>query len=374
MRGAMRQLKILLILLLFWVSNLQPLQTAGTLLHVPCKRVLFLDSKIGWIAGDDGLFKTRDGGLKWISLNKYLFSPYAQSDDLSELEDAFFINEGVGWVILGYKKILKTMDGGLSWTDQTPIDPLIKDYKANQFSRIKFIDRNHGWILGKALISMKVLPGQVGVGADHGGLSQAFILRTSDGGQSWTKFDVDRTERFLNFQFLDEKGGWLIGSQSINRTTDGGQTWVKQISLKRPALRDLIFIGRKEAWAVGWWGTVFYSCDAGNQWIQQDLKTDYSFDSVFFADRETGWLTGSLLSGNNDGILLATKDGGKKWELQYQEPRKTFNSFFIDSQEGWLVISAHTTSHLPNEYRILHTSDGGRTWTVRYQSSTSRGG
>jgi photosystem II stability/assembly factor-like uncharacterized protein len=57
-----------------------------------------------------------------------------------------------------------------------------------------------------------------------------------------------------------------------------------------------------------------------------------------------------------DRTLLATTDGGRHWNPQYQGA--ITNLAFVDAQRGWLT--AYDT--------LLATTDGGQTWTPQYQA------
>lgn len=72
---------------------------------------------------------------------------------------------------------------------------------------VTFVDANNGWLVG------------------DGGL----VMRSSDGGVSWSRQSVATQSDLNKVRFVDARAGWLataVGGE-IWRTTDGGQSWVR---------------------------------------------------------------------------------------------------------------------------------------------------
>jgi photosystem II stability/assembly factor-like uncharacterized protein len=72
---------------------------------------------------------------------------------------------------------------------------------------VTFVDANNGWLVG------------------DGGL----VMRSNDGGASWTRQPVATLSDLSKVQFADSRSGWLataLGGE-IWRTTDGGQSWAR---------------------------------------------------------------------------------------------------------------------------------------------------
>jgi len=60
-------------------------------------------------------------------------------------------------------------------------------------------------------------------------------------------------------------------------------------------------------WAVGYWGTVLRSTDAGATWTAMETRTRDTLFGVSFADDLSGWAVGE------NGVVLRTADGGATW-------------------------------------------------------------
>ena len=77
------------------------------------------------------------------------------------------------------------------------------------------------------------------------------ILRTSDGGVSWTPVVVKTRSTILNVQFVSDDKGWAVGrSGTILRTDDAGLSWIEQESGTKQNLYGLYFV-KRIGWAVG---------------------------------------------------------------------------------------------------------------------------
>ncbi len=116
------------------------------------------------------------------------------------------------------------------------------------------------------------------------------VLRTLDGGKTWQNMAAN-TAGFLcgewgwKIQFINQKFGFIslenFASAAILKTTDGGETWVRhnvQDSLGtiiNVDLEGIGFINETQGW-VGGWGDNFaglfnsYTEDGGLTWVRQD--------------------------------------------------------------------------------------------------------
>ncbi|MCK9994476.1 MAG: hypothetical protein Dbin4_02996 [Alphaproteobacteria bacterium] len=106
--------------------------------------------------------------------------------------------------------------------------------------------------------------------------------------------------------------------------------------------------------AVGNWGHVILSDDAGVTWRQaQKVPTRTTLTSVYFTDDKNGWAVG------HDTVIIRTTDGGETWELQYSDPPKEtplLSVWFENDQHGIAVGSFSF---------MLETFDGGQSWESR---------
>jgi photosystem II stability/assembly factor-like uncharacterized protein len=103
-----------------------------------------------------------------------------------------------------------------------------------QYRAVFFLDASNGWAVG------------------DGGK----IVRTSDGGTTWSTQSSGTTQALWGVSFADAANGWAVGKAgTILRTTDGGTTWGAEASGTTQDLFDVKALSATEAWAVGANGT-----------------------------------------------------------------------------------------------------------------------
>lgn len=165
----------------------------------------------------------------------------------------------------------------------------------------------------------------------------------------------------------------------VVRTTDGGSNWT-EIPIRLPgveiqALNAIHFISADLGWAVGADsgndGVVVKTTDGGSTWALTRIAEKEVPTAVCFVDADHGWLGGATPPpGEEEGLggpsaILATADGGRTWQAQYNIPVSIYRIFFLNPATGWASGSKGI---------IYNTSDGGRTWdTQRTELETGDG-
>jgi len=174
----------------------------------------FLNRSTGWItgtvvAGDLAwLYVTHDGGLTWYRQTLPL-PPGVPSARLMIMSPTFFsATDGILPVTFtdfatGHgiaTDIYVTHDGGMTWQSTTPVSAAL--------GTIDFLDMQHGWATDGTI-----------------------LYNTSDRGQHWTKLSTNPSfTQVTDLNFASFSMGWAISRQgnsssSLLKTTDGGQTW-----------------------------------------------------------------------------------------------------------------------------------------------------
>ena len=319
--------------------------------------VKFYDADNGWITSGDGkILRTIDGGETWFGVinqkSKPLYSirfvnnnfgcavggdfdrgvvlltnnsglnwTYKQDPILNQtaMYSNCFINSQTGWII-GWDKIYKTNNGGVSWTQQTTD---ITD----GFSDIQFYDQNIGWIVGK----------------------NGVILKTTDSGDNWESISSGVSEELCFISFINSKIGWLSGGNgTILKTITGGNTWTIQESGNSNKLNSLFFIDDMLGWSVGNNGIILNTMDGGVNWSSQQTETMENINSIYFINSRVGWAAGS------NGTILRTINRGASWEFQENNISAVLTSiFFTDDNTGWIT---------GEDGSIYKTETGGITW------------
>jgi len=160
---------------------------------------------------------------------------------------------------------------------------------------------------------------------------QRFILRTTDGGQSWN--DVAPSQAvFMDSDFIDASTGWVVGGR-IYKSTNGGLSWVEQFT-PSDLLYSVSFADALHGWAVGWGPTLLRTTDGGQTWTPQTANAP---GPVLFAVEALGpdvaWIAGT------DGFIARTTDGGQSWHPESLAggsgaPLEALR--FLDAERAWV--------------------------------------
>jgi len=229
--------------------------------------------------GDSGIrvhpviFVTNDGGQSWY-LQKII------EKHSGDFESLFFTDELHGWVSGGVSNrpngiLLYTNDGGENWMEfDSPAMRHDDDSGDNVFIRdIYFSDPQHGWAIGQ----------DFGVIKPYNSVIKTKIFYTSDSGKSWSlQSTINNGSELSNIHFIDSMNGWVIGGRQKDgnaflRTTNGGNTWTKMSMPPEEEdlwLSDAFFVDKMHGWACGDKGMLFITNDGGNSWIIESLPTE----------------------------------------------------------------------------------------------------
>jgi photosystem II stability/assembly factor-like uncharacterized protein len=131
------------------------------------------------------------------------------------------------------------------------------------------------------------------------------ILRTTNGGASWTAQTSGTPNHLYGVSFTDANTGTAVGSAgTIIRTTNGGATWVTQTSGTTIDLYGVSFTDANTGTVVGGNGTILRTTNGGASWTAQFSGTSNILTGVFFTDANTGTAVG------RNGTILHTTTGG----------------------------------------------------------------
>jgi len=161
---------------------------------------------------------------------------------------------------------------------------------------------------------------------------------------------------------FDETTMLAVGENStIIKTTDGGNTWDVQIKCcnKTACLNSVYFINENTGWTVGNYGVILKTIDGGAHWVALESGTVSNIQSVFFKSESLGWLS-IQLTPYTDQVLYTT-DGGNNWQPLFSYSECFYSMFFTDKNNGWLVGN-----------KIYKTENGGETWQYLYANAIGR--
>lgn len=188
------------------------------------------------------------------------------------------------------------------------------------------------------------------------------IMRSGDGGQTWSRVPVPTEADLNSIAILDAKTAVAVGSSgNILRSVDGGLTWEKSVSPTSETLNAVAPISGGGAVAVGWHGTIITTADGGKTWVSSFSSNDRSlnFEAVDFTPDGTGMAVSST------GRVYKTTNGAD-WQ-QLTLPDADLKLFTVDLYDPYTAFIAGNIEQekayaFGGKTVILKTPDGGKGW------------
>ncbi|MGE5353887.1 MAG: YCF48-related protein [Syntrophothermus sp.] len=287
----------------------------------------WLDDNVGFVSSlydPARLLKTTDGGKTWTDLINGITTTNAGC--------LFFLDDNYGWAAFGGNKIGATTDGGKTWELTT-----VPGYLPT-VSQIQFIDKSNGFLAG--------ITSGLGDYEMYG-----IFAFTTDGGHSWTSREIpDKNSNLSQVHFVDANTGYITEDRypdsRIFYTTNKGADW----TVVKGAGRNLAFAGNSKAWAINAQNIINATTDGWKTSVQQTPSaTPVILWSVSALDS-----LNSAACGQYENIIV-THDGGKTWKrTNASDSTVSLNSiYYKNSGEIWAVGSSGN---------VLHSKDKGETW------------
>ena len=200
-------------------------------------------------------------------------------------------------------------------------------------------------------------------GGWNGVAFESVIFKTTDLGTTWIKNSLTEVRAFNAVSFHQNGNGVLVGEQDIiYTTTNSGEVWTKKHLgiLWSDELTDVCFLDSAHIVAVGNGGKILVSTDLGNNWSVTNSNTTKSL----YAIKNVG---GNLYVAGETGLIIFSDDSASSW--QTQERVTTANLFGISfTSLNKLYIAGGTNNMLLNTNVILNTTNAGVNW---YKQSLS---
>ena len=215
--------------------------------------ICFIDEKNGFVVGSEyplngpggaAILTTKSSALSWkLEWKKTdsIFYPGLNS----------ICNVGTTCWTVGERGMVVKYNPQSGWVEQIPITDL-------PLKKVFFIDDDHGWIAG-------------GYKNETG--FQSILLRTKNGGVNW---EANKNQKYLvnDLWFTSNQHGWAVGCDLTDKgvileSKDGGDSWTVAVDNLLGPLNS-IFIKENYAWAVGEYGLILRTTDAGITWIDDN--------------------------------------------------------------------------------------------------------
>jgi photosystem II stability/assembly factor-like uncharacterized protein len=249
--------------------------------------------------GEGIILKTTNGGFNWFKIS---------ADTIPGLKAVFFTSLNVGYTAGFQNFLMKTTDGGSTWTFQQIDDKLW------YFNNINFLDPNHGFIVS--------YPSSVFSTSDAGttweptfGLKHSVedicyadadtlfltggderIYKSTNGGFFWTSiFSGTPLYTFYGIDFYDLYFGMVCGEEGkILVTTNAGIDWTLVNTGGNGLMHDVFILNQSTAFAVGTPEQVYKTTDSGLSWLSDFSGANLiELYKIKFTANNTGLICGS---------------------------------------------------------------------------------
>lgn len=186
------------------------------------------------------------------------------------------------------------------------------------------------------------------------------LLRTSDGGASWSASVISSSQatdmgHFL--AFTDANTGFTGGEAcTLVSTDDGGESWTsRRICGSTRWLLSIAVVDGSRVWLGGGGGMVFRSLDGGAGWTQVHVpELTEPVTGIAFAGPDVG-----LMVDSGTGDVFRTVDGGTSWERRPGVPAD------LSSRLSTVAFSDDRIAVAVGERgTVLRTTDAGESWSV----------
>jgi photosystem II stability/assembly factor-like uncharacterized protein len=266
--------------------------------HRNLTRLAFLDGKLGWGVGHEGIiFKTDNAGESWTE---------QKSGTKNALFDVSVTGPQSAWTIGDVSSVLHTTDGGNTWSVQKLEIPMIGVREDMTlaisdpiFYGVSCVDDNTCFVVGEFGQIRMTTDGGKTWGAGHGSLLGAKAIYR----------DVMSMPTFLCVRARDAHHAVAVGTYGAIASTVDGVTWSwNQVPVNTP-LYDVRALPDGNYLVVGASGTVLRG-NPESGWKQAEIPGGV-FTWMSASDFDS---SGHGVTGGGHGLLMTTSDFGKKWE------------------------------------------------------------
>ena len=183
---------------------------------------------------------------------------------------------------------------------------------------------------------------------------KGIILKTVDGGITWTSIETPIPVNFNKVKFYDQSLGYAVAEKGyIIKTVDGGESWFTVSSVVNDNLNDLFILDQNTVVVVGDNGTILKTLDGTLfEIIENTSGTTNNLNGVYFYDDRIGWTVG------DSSTMLITVDEGQSWKPQTVLDVRT-NAIVNDDLVSVAFFSLDDGLIAGKNGSILKTADGG---------------
>ena len=263
------------------------------------------------LAAADQVIRSTNGGTTW-SVATFPATAYGY------LNSIHMVDNNTGWACGQNASLFKTTNAGASW-DSVPTPFGIGSYI---LSKVQFVNANTGWVFSKSTMP-----------------DTANIIKTTDGGATWTKQRVDGGTGLAAWVYwadmVDANTGYGVNyTPNPIKTTNGGANWIIQTKVDTYAgtLFGVDMIDANTGYISGGSGRIYKTTNGGTLWDTIANKpggTSPSWYGVKFYNPLVGLAVGS------NGMTIITSNGGATWALHNTAGGTMYNVAIVPGSVGY---------------------------------------
>jgi photosystem II stability/assembly factor-like uncharacterized protein len=261
--------------------------------------------------------------------------------NMGGLQSIYFLNDKDGFVSTYNGGLYKTTDSASTWTTLHSNTNL-------PIRGICFIDAQTGFAVGG-------LNSCGGTGCTPPG---GFILKTTDGGQSWINIytPADKIE-ITTIYFVNATLGFCAGDNIVFKTTDGGQTW-NEYKINNPGgkMMQIKFINSQKGYIACLFDKIITTEDGGLSWQVTSPNRGNGYYSISASNGST------FVSGQ--GKIIKSTNGGVSWSELPNSPSDIYDIHFLNDRTGFAFGRGnYSGGDFGYFYGSMYCTDnGGNTW------------
>ncbi|WP_373520041.1 YCF48-related protein [Aquiflexum sp.] len=279
--------------------------------------ITWVSDETGFIAGDQVILKTIDGGLSWVE---------QEAPSKNRMWGVGFFNETLGLMVGEGGDVYRTTNGGQTWQ-------LSNAGTQRTLKSVKFLNETRAYAVGE----------------------NGEVFRSTNGGQSWARQSVGTTSNLNSLYFVNQDTGYIATSQGqVIRTFNGGNNWNVQNTGQTKSLADIHFTSGMVGYAVGQQGTLIKTTNAGLNWTLLNSGTERDLNTVSFNRSNPNF---GVFLGENATILRTANAG------------TTIDGININNTQNYNSVSFRRSSNVvfavgENGF-VISSNNSGTSWAVR---------
>ena len=184
------------------------------------------------------------------------------------------------------------------------------------------------------------------------------VLLSTDGGGSWKQANVPVRVLLTAVHMHDERTGWAVGHDAvILRTGDGGETWtlVHQAPEEELPLLDVWFRDERTGFAIGAYGYFLVTRDGGETWMSRAISEDDFHLNALAPAGDGGSGSQRLYIAAEAGVAYRSDDGGETW--------RELSSPYAGSWNDVLALDDGELLLMGLRGNLFRSGDAGETWS-----------